>query len=256
MLKGGVYLDVENLTRNGGWGMRFGVITDLVRAQGVQLLRANAYVAADFDRESTDPEYARRNKEFRNAIRRSGFHLLVKRVRRFINEDGETILKANADLDLAVDALVQSENLDYILLGTGDGDFVRLVRALQNRGRRVDILSFAHTSNDLRYEADFYFSGFLIPNLLETENGKDRYRGVLYSVSTERGYGFARVRTGLKFQDVVYDVFCHINEFQDHITNEEFVAFKNRETVLEMDLIHQADGRFKGERIKEYAWSS
>jgi uncharacterized LabA/DUF88 family protein len=92
------------------------------------MLRANAYVAADFDREALDQEYARRNKEFRNAIRRSGFHLLVKKVRRFMNEDGETILKANADLDLAVDALVQSENLDYILLGTGDGDFVRLVR--------------------------------------------------------------------------------------------------------------------------------
>ncbi len=256
MLKGGVYLDVENLTRNGGWGMRFGVIAELVRAQGVQMLRANAYVAADFDREASDPEYARRNKEFRNAIRRSGFHLLVKRVRRFINEDGETILKANADLDLAVDALVQSENLDYILLGTGDGDFVRLVRALQNRGRRVDILSFAHTSNELRYEADFYFSGFLIPNLLEADDGDRRYRGVLYSVSPERGYGFARVRTGLKFQDVVYDVFCHINEFQEHITNEEFINYKNRETVLEMDLIQQSDGRYKGERIKEYVWGS
>ena len=256
MLKGGVYLDVENLTRNGGWGMRFGVIADLVRAQGVQMLRANAYVAADFDREALDPEYARRNKEFRNAIRRSGFHLLVKKVRRFMNEDGETILKANADLDLAVDALVQSENLDYILLGTGDGDFVRLVRALQNRGRRVDILSFAHTSNELRYEADFYFSGFLIPNLLETENGDRRFRGVLYSVSPERGYGFARVRTGLKFQDVIYDVFCHINEFQEHITNEEFLSYKNRETVLEMDLIQQSDGRYKGERIKEYVWGS
>ena len=180
MLKGGVYLDVENLTRNGGWGMRFGVISELVRAQGVQLLRANAYVAADFDRESMDPEYARRNKEFRNAIRRSGFHLLVKRVRRFLNEDGETILKANADLDLAVDALVQAENLDYILLGTGDGDFVRLVRALQNRGRRVDISVF----------------------------------------------------------------------------NDEFLAFKNRETVLEMDLIRQQDGRYKAERITEYAWDN
>jgi uncharacterized LabA/DUF88 family protein len=256
MLKGGVYLDVENLTRNGGWGMRFGVIAELVRAQGVQMLRANAYVAADFDREASDPEYARRNKEFRNAIRRSGFHLLVKRVRRFKNEDGETILKANADLDLAVDALVQSENLDYILLGTGDGDFVRLVRALQNRGRRVDILSFAHTSNELRYEADFYFSGFLIPNLLETDNGDRRYRGVLYSVSPERGYGFARVRTGLKFQDVVYDVFCHINEFQEYITNEEFINYKNREIVLEMDLVQQSDGRYKGERIKEYVWGS
>jgi hypothetical protein len=96
----------------------------------------------------------------------------------------------------------------------------------------------------------------LIPNLLETENGDRRFRGVLYSVSPERGYGFARVRTGLKFQDVVYDVFCHINEFQEHITNEEFLSYKNRETVLEMDLIQQSDGRYKGERIKEYAWGS
>jgi len=41
-------------------------------------------------------------------------------------------VKANADLELAVDALLQAENLDYVLLETGDGDFMRLVRALQS----------------------------------------------------------------------------------------------------------------------------
>ena len=37
MLKGAVFLDLENLTRNGGWGMRYPVIRKLVEAQNVTL---------------------------------------------------------------------------------------------------------------------------------------------------------------------------------------------------------------------------
>jgi len=51
MLKAGIFLDVENLSRNGGWGIRYEVIKELVAAQGeMTVLRANAYLAVDVER--------------------------------------------------------------------------------------------------------------------------------------------------------------------------------------------------------------
>ena len=38
MLKAGIFLDVENLSRNGGWGMRYDVLRELVQAQGAIVL--------------------------------------------------------------------------------------------------------------------------------------------------------------------------------------------------------------------------
>ena len=150
MLKAGIFLDMENLMRNGGWGIRYDVVKALAEAQGTVVLRANAYMAVDEQREGRDAVYRQRSEAYRSAIRRNGFHLVLKEVKRYRNADGEEVMKANSDLDLAVDALLQSENLDYILLGTGDGDFLRLVRAVQSHGKRVDVLSFANTSGQLK----------------------------------------------------------------------------------------------------------
>ena len=67
---------------------------------------------------------------------------------------------------MAVDCLLQSEHLDRVVLGTGDGDFVQVVRALQNRGCRVEIVAFDNVSGNLRREADHFLSGYLIPGLI------------------------------------------------------------------------------------------
>src|SRR5262249_53374527 len=157
--------------------------------------------------------------------------------KRYRDAEGEIVTKANADLDLAVDAMLQSDNLDYILLGTGDGDFLRLVRALQSHGKRVDLLSFDNTSTDLRQEVDNHFNGFLIPGLLPPREGAERrHRGFMHFVEEKRGYGFLTVRTGLGERDVTDDVFCHIRDFSREgqpIDNVAFAALRTRHVVLE-----------------------
>lgn len=260
MLKAGIFLDVENLSRNGGWGIRYEVIKDLVEAQGpLTVLRANAYLAVDAEREAEDAAYRNRQEDYRTAIRRTGFHLILKEVRRYRDAEGEWILKANADLDLAVDCLLQSDNLDYILLGSGDGDFLRLVRALQNRGKRVDLLSFANTSSELIREVDNHFNGFLIPGILPGDaTAPERMRGVMHAVNEERGYGFLTVRTGLRPDDVRYDVFCHITDFTRNghpMDNASFAALKNRRAIIEFELETMPDGRVKAVNAHEFRWS-
>jgi uncharacterized LabA/DUF88 family protein len=259
MLKAGIFLDMDNLMRNGGWGLRYDTVKQLAEAQGTTVLRANAYMARDREREDEDYDYRQQKEAYRDAIRRNGFHLILKEVKRYRTVDGEEVLKANADLDLAVDAMLQCENLDYILLGTGDGDFLRLVRALQSRGKRVDLLSFANTSGELRREVDNHHSGFLIPGLLPLESSRDgnrnRMRGYMHFVHEQRGFGFLTIRTGLGLTDVTDDVFCHINDFLQPLDNTAFAQLKVRRVVLEFDLAENAEGKPKAARIIELKWT-
>lgn len=255
MLKAGIFLDMNNLMRNGGWGLRYDVVKDLVAAQGTIVLRANSYMAVDREREGQDLEYRQRIEAYRSAIRRNGYHLVPKEVKRYRDAEGEVVTKANADLDLAVDAMLQSENLDYVLLGTGDGDFLRLVRAIQSHGKRVDLLSFDNTSTELRQEVDNHFSGFLIPGLLPPREGAElRRRGYLHFVDEKRGFGFLTVRTGLGAGDVTDDIFCHIRDFtRDGLTvdNVVFAALRTRHVILEFDIV-EADGRPKAINVVEF----
>lgn len=258
MLKAGIFIDVENLSRNGGWGIQFNGIKDIVEAQNAVVVRANAYLAIDLERESADAEHQRKNEDYRAAIRRNGFHLILKEVRRYFNDQGEVILKANADLDLAVDAVLQSENLDYILLGSGDGDFLRLVRALQNRGKRVDLLSFHNTSTDLRKEVDNHFNGFLVPGLIRSDDRarSNRKRGYLYKVNEEQGYGFLAMRTGLGADDQRYDIFLHINDFSRDgrgVDNNSFADLKRRQAVIEFEIKETEKGS-QAVNATEYNW--
>ena len=260
MIKAGIFLDIENLSRNGGWGIQYDVIKDLVTAQDAVVLRANAYLAIDADREGTDAEYRRKSEGYRAAIRRHGFHLILKTVKRYFNSDGEIVVKANADLDLAVDALLQSDNLDYILLGSGDGDFLRLVRALQNRGKRVDLLSFDNTSEELRKEVDNHFLGFLIPGLIRhnDDQQEERQRGIIHMVEEEKGYGFITARNGLAAAAQRYDIFCHISDISRNgqtIDNSQFAELARRKAIVEFDLRKTARG-VQAINVTEFRWDN
>src|ERR1043165_7850493 len=108
----GFFLDAENLYRNGGRGMRLEGIRRLAEAQGVTVVRSNIYIAVDEDREEKDVDYRLKQLELRDRVRRNGFHPVLKPVQRYTDTEGETVYKANADVDLAVDAMLQARNLD------------------------------------------------------------------------------------------------------------------------------------------------
>ena len=258
MIKAGIFLDLDNLSRNGGWGIRYDAIKLLVKAQGAVVLRANAYMAVDEEREARDPLLGQKRRDYRDAIRRYGYNLALKPMRRYVTDEGEIVIKANCDVDLAVDALLQSENLDYILLGSGDGDFLGMVRALQSRGKRVDLLTFGNASSELRRQVDNHFSGFLMPGILPVdESAPSRMRGVMISVNEEKGYGFLAVRTGLGPTDIRSDVFCHIMDFSRDgrsVSNEQFANLKTRGAIIEFDLTDSGDGRVKAANAREYRW--
>ncbi|MCP4657884.1 MAG: NYN domain-containing protein [bacterium] len=212
----GVYGDVANMYRNGGQRMQYDVLREFACRGPSEPVRLNAYVTYDVDRAGRDPTYREGTEAFHSKLRDYGYKVIVKEVRWYRDDSGNRYGKADADLDLAVDALLQSEKLDRVLIASGDGDFVNVVRALQNRGCRVEIVGLDNTSSDLRQEADLFISGFLIPNLIPITRGVpgkrldwgevgSRVRGWSYWHELERGFGYMRflkeIRPGLWFTD-------------------------------------------------------
>ena len=59
-IRAGVYVDVENIARNGGRGMRFDTLRDFSRHNGADAIRLNAYLAFDEDRAQRDFDYRNR----------------------------------------------------------------------------------------------------------------------------------------------------------------------------------------------------
>ena len=156
-------------------------------------------MAYDEQRAQRDSTYKSRTNKYFSTLRDYGFKVIVKIVKFYTDEDGSRFAKANADLDMAVDTLLQSESLERVLLATGDGDFVQVVRALQNKGCRVEVLAFDNVSSDLKREADVFISGYLVPGLLRMEDNTQpwgeigsRVRGTCYHYDQDRDFGFFR----------------------------------------------------------------
>lgn len=203
-LRVGVYVDVENISRNGGRGMRFDVLRDYACRDGAEAIRLNAYLAFDERRAEDDVEYRLRATRYHFALRDVGFKVIEKPVHWYTAEDGTRVSKANSDLDLAVDMLLQSAKLDRVVLVSGDGDFAKVVRALQDLGCRLEVVAFHNVSYDLRCEADVFFSGYLVPGLLPAPakapvwgEVSARVRGTCFHYNAEKGFGFLRYLVGL-----------------------------------------------------------
>src|SRR3954465_6660532 len=89
----------------------------------------------------------------------NGFTMVTKPTKEFTDALGRRKIKGNMDIELTVDAMRLVENLDHVVLFTGDGDFRALVGALQMRGRRVSVVSTLQTqppmvADELRRPAD------------------------------------------------------------------------------------------------------
>ena len=89
----------------------------------------------------------------------NGFSVLTKPVKRFTDAEGRSRIKGNMDIEIAVDMLELAPRLDHAVLFSGDGDFRRLVQAVQAKGVRVTVVSTLKSqppqiADELRRQAD------------------------------------------------------------------------------------------------------
>ncbi|MEL7062000.1 MAG: NYN domain-containing protein [Acidobacteriota bacterium] len=200
MSKVGVYADVPNLYRTGGQRLQYDVLREFACRDAAEPLRLNAYATFDVDRAKRDDQYRGGALSFHSKLRDYGYKVIVKEV----SGDSDERSRDDALVDLAVDSLTQSERLDRVLIASGERDLIKVVRSLQARGCRVEIVALDDCSPELREEADLFIPGHLIPNLVpiggrpapakRDEWGEvgSRVRGWAYWFEQERGFGYMR----------------------------------------------------------------
>jgi uncharacterized LabA/DUF88 family protein len=87
--------------------------------------------------------------------------MVTKPTKEFTDAMGRRKIKGNMDIELAIDVLDMSAHLDHVVLFSGDGDFRRLVEAVQRRGVRVSVVSTVRSqppmvADELRRQADVF----------------------------------------------------------------------------------------------------
>src|ERR1700722_10443770 len=107
----------------------------------------------------------------------NGYTVVTKATKEFVDQTGRRKVKGNMDIELAVDAMEIAGCIDHMVLFSGDGDFTRLVEAVQRRGVRVVVISTVSTqppmvADELRRQADQFVDILELQNKIGRDPGE------------------------------------------------------------------------------------
>lgn len=253
MLRTAVYVDYENMIYGGGYNLDFENLSFFLRANDLQLVRGTVYSAKDSHFESLNETIANKANTYWEALSRLGFFPYFKEIKRFPGGGA----KANVDVDLAVDAILQAPNFDAVVLITGDGDFIHLVEALRFLGKRVYLISFLDPCRDLVSSADLFIPGLLYKELIsdpddEDHRNQDYYRGIVVRFDYERKYGFLRKPSGFLLHEFE-DFFFHFTDFEEFLTQDLLYRMVQQKTVHEFKIVKEKDKqKEKAAHVREF----
>jgi len=150
-----LFIDGANLyatAKSLGFDIDYKRLLSVFRQKG-QLVRALYYTAL-----AEDQEYSS-IRPLIDWLDYNGYTMVTKPTKEFTDATGRRKIKGNMDIELAVDAMRLCDTLDHIVLVSGDGDFRSLVAALQQKGKRVTVISTLQTqppmvADELRRQAD------------------------------------------------------------------------------------------------------
>jgi uncharacterized LabA/DUF88 family protein len=157
-----VFVDVANIFYAAkAAGVDIDYVTLLKAATaGRDFVRAYAYTGLDPENDN--------QRQFHAFLARSGYKVISKDIRKY----GDGRIKANLDIELVVDMMKTARNLDIAVVVSGDGDFASAIRAVQEMGVRVEVISFrGNTSSDLIDAADLFTD---IAQVARVEKGSAR----------------------------------------------------------------------------------
>lgn len=150
-----LFIDGSNLyaaARALGFDIDYKRLLDLFAAKG-RLIRAFYYTALVEDQEYSPI------RPLVDWLDYNGYTMVTKPTKEFTDATGRRKIKGNMDIELAIDVMEMAERLEHIVLFSGDGDFRRLVEAVQRKGVRVTVVSTVRSqppmvADELRRQAD------------------------------------------------------------------------------------------------------
>ena len=151
------FVDGANLysaARGLGFDIDFRKLLELFSSQG-RLVRAFYYTALFEDQEYSPL------RPLVDWLDYNGYTLVTKRAKEFVDAAGQRKVKGDMDIEIAVDMLAMAGKVDHVVLFSGDGDFRRLVEAVQREGARVSVVSTLRShppmvADELRRQADAF----------------------------------------------------------------------------------------------------
>ncbi|WP_413203499.1 NYN domain-containing protein [Rhodospirillum sp. A1_3_36] len=153
----GLFIDGSNLyaaARSLGFDIDYKRLLELFAAKG-RLIRAFYYTALVEDQEYSPI------RPLVDWLDYNGYTMVTKPTKEFTDATGRRKIKGNMDIELAIDVMEMAPCLDHIVLFSGDGDFRRLVEAVQRKGLRVTVVSTVKSqppmvADELRRQADSF----------------------------------------------------------------------------------------------------
>jgi uncharacterized LabA/DUF88 family protein len=109
----------------------------------------------------------------------NGFTMVTKPTKEYTDSMGRRKIKGNMDIELAIDVLEMAAHLDHVVLFSGDGDFRRLVEAVQRKGVRVSVVSTIRSSppmvaDELRRQSDNFIELDELSSLIARQHNGQR----------------------------------------------------------------------------------
>ena len=152
-----LFIDGANLysaARGLGIDIDYKKLLDEFRKRGV-LVRAYYYTALVDDQDYSPI------RPLVDWLDYNGFTVVTKPAKEYTDATGRRRFRGDMDVEIAVDMLSMADRADHLVLFSGDGDFRRLVEAVQQKGVRVTVVSTVKSqppmaSDDLRRQADLF----------------------------------------------------------------------------------------------------
>lgn len=152
-----VFIDGANLysaARSLGFDVDYRKLLTMFREQ-CHLIRAFYYTALVEDQEYSPI------RPLVDWLDYNGFTMVTKSSKEFVDSAGRRKVKGNMDIELAVDMMEMAPHLNHVVLFSGDGDFRRLIEAVQRKGVRVTVVSTLKSqppmaADELRRQADMF----------------------------------------------------------------------------------------------------
>jgi uncharacterized LabA/DUF88 family protein len=179
-----IFIDGANLY-GAAKGLQFDIdykrLLELFARKGI-LVRAFYYTAVAEDQEFSPL------RPLVDWLDYNGFAVVTKPLKEFTDAQGRRSVKGNMDIELAIDVMEMADQVDHIVIFSGDGDFRRLVEAAQKKGRRVSVVSTIRTqppmvSDDLRRQADNFIELEELKPMIQREGGPRASQAPAYAQS-------------------------------------------------------------------------
>ena len=167
----GLFIDGANLyatARTLGFDIDYKRLLEHIKEDGCYLIRAMYYTALLEDQEYSPI------RPLVDWLDYNGYTMVTKPAKEFTDATGRRKVKGNMDVELTVDIMEMSKQLDHVVLFSGDGDFRRLVESIQRQGVRVTVVSTIRSqppmvADELRRQADMFVDLFDMKSDIQRE---------------------------------------------------------------------------------------